>query len=72
MRNDSIIIFFFKVLLTEPKEAFRWLPAELRGSYYPSHTHRARPAPCLTFLPHILSLDLHCDCVTPDGVFGRL
>lgn len=64
------------MLLTEPKEVFRWLPVELRGSlflpYTPSHTHQTHPVPRLTFSPCILSLDLHFDCVSPDGGFGGL
>lgn len=53
MRHDSIMIFFFfKVLLTEPKEVFRWLPAELRGSLPLPHTppvHTSHQP-----LPHLL------------------
>lgn len=49
MRRDGLLIFSFKMLLTEPKEVFRWLAGELRGSlflpYTPSHTHQAPPAP---------------------------
>lgn len=51
MRHDSIMFFFsFKVLLTEPKEVFRWLPAELRGRLPlpctpPAHTSHVGPHP---------------------------
>ena len=60
------------MLLTERKEVFRWLPAEFRGRLLLPSPHTPGPAPCLTFAPCVLSLDLHLHCFPPEGGCGRL
>ena len=64
------------MLLTEPRETFRWLPAALRGRLVLPCTPPKPQLPLhrLTFMPRILSLDLHFDRVppTPDGGFAGL